>query len=257
MKNRLLSTLVFLSLLIGAVFLLSGCGHLGSFFFPEAPDRDAKVEWRKTLKMNINGETHFGMVKVQESKKYIIKIYPFDDHIDRVQWRTCHRDGFADKAVESSFWPWSKKNKFYQLDFSPNQIELNRACGLRIESLTKKHTVMEFGLILFHDIRPEVSLGAGLACNGEFYAREGVAECQGAVGSTQEIYFSEKVYQDESENRRCPPLKEIEDGVFSYKVPRGECVYPLKVNRKHQNGRYIMMNLFTYGFEKNPPPEIE
>ena len=73
--------------------------------------------------MTINNFLYYGTAVVKDADEYTIRIYPAFKEIDRLQWRTCHRGGHADKAVTHGFWPWSPNKQFFELKFKPRDIE--------------------------------------------------------------------------------------------------------------------------------------
>jgi len=237
------------------LLLLSGCSTLSDFIFPKVADKDASLEWRKDLLMDVNGKIYRGMAKVPKASVYKIKIYPSDKRIDRLQWRTCHREDFADKAVERGLWPWSKKDKHFSMNFYPKKIELDRACPLNFEALAEKHKSMAFGMVIFPDIRPHVVLRATLECDGRTEIMTGTSECQGAISTIQKIHFDGEVFQDDRPNEKCPPMKKVKPNVFEFFMPKNLCVYVFKSKQKAINGKFKTHNLITYGYERLPPPD--
>lgn len=245
----------FLALFL-SLFWLSGCASITDFLFPEALDKDARVEWRKELKMEVNGKVYRGLGLTEFASIYEIKIYPGFKEIDRLQWRTCHREDFVDKAVENGFWPWSKKDEFFKFEFRAKPIELNRSCPLRFESLTMKHKTLEFGMLLFPDSRPWINLPASVECNGQVELYEsGKSICQAPANTVQKIRFSSDVVQDETPNELCPPMKEVRPGEFEFFMPENECVYIFGKPERHESGEFRKHILTTFGYEKIPPPE--
>lgn len=238
------------------VFMTLGCSTLQGFLFPDALDKDAKVAWAKDLKMIINDRFYFGTAVVPSADKYNIKIYPAFEEIDRLQWRTCHRGGHADKAVTHGFWPWSKKQDFFFLQFQPRDIELDRACTLDFEALTKKRKNMSFGMVVFPDSRAWINLSATVECNGRLHLYDGTSVCQAPVQSVQRIALKAGVIQDERPNKDCPPMREVSKGVFEYYMPKDQCIYLFKIKEKHESGKYRTHKLITYGSEKVPPAEL-
>lgn len=236
-------------------FLFVGCSTLSDFFYPTSIDKDPRIEWRKDMRFDVNGVACRGMTIVPPAKTYQIKIYPSDQRIDRLQWRTCHRGDFADKAVEYGIWPWSKKEKYFTMNFSPTPIELNRACPLQLEALAFKHKSMSFGTILFPDTRANLNLPATLECNGQLKARIGTSECQAPKDSIQRITFESEVFQDERPNEQCPPMKRVSEKVFEFFMPKDLCVYVFKSLEKDKSGKFRTHHAVTYGYEQIPPPE--
>lgn len=233
-----------------------GCSTLQGFFVPDAADKDAKVEWKKDMKFSVNGAVYYGVAVVDHADEYVIKVYPSYQKIDRIQWRTCHQDGHADKAVVHGFWPWSSKDEFFTMKVRASHIERDRACPLEIESLTAQNKSMSFGIIIFDDLRPWVDLSATLECNGKLglYSR-GQSACQAPVNSVQRIAVDTEAIQDDRPNDNCPPMKQAAPGVFEYFMPKGKCVYVFKVPRRHESGEWLTHNLITYGYERIPPAE--
>lgn len=236
------------------IFFIAGCASISDFLLPQPIDKDPNVEWRKDLVLDVNGKRYKGMALVPTQSKYEIKIYPADKRIDRLQWRTCHRNDSVDKAVESGFWPWSKKKEYFTMIFEPKSIELERACPLRIEALAQKHKSMAFGMVIFPDSRQHYNLEAVLECNGRTQIRVGTSECQGAIMSLHKVIFGGEVVQDDRPNEQCPPMKQVQENVFEFFMPKNECVYLFKSFEK-VDGKYRTHKIITYGYEKIPPPQ--
>ena len=246
----------YLIILLEVILLsLSGCASIQDFLNPSTADKDASVEWRKDILLEVNGKAYRGIATVPPAEVYTIKIYPPDDRIDRLQWRTCHREDFSDKAVKYGSWPWSKKQKYFEMQIAPRPIELERSCPLMLEALAQKHKEMGFGMVIWPDSRPEFTLNSTIECNGIRKIRKGTGECQGPVGSIHKIYFSEKVYTDDRANEKCPPMRRVSDNVYEFFMPKDVCVYPFLSARKHDNGKRISYKILTYGYEKIPPPK--
>jgi len=238
------------------MFSVLGCSTLQGFFFPQVADKDASVAWEKDLKMKVNGKLYYGTAVVPKADVYTISIYPAYKEIDRLQWRTCHRGGHADQAVEHGFWPWSKRQKYFTFKIRPKDIERERACALKIEALAKRHKSMAFGMIAFPDIRPWYNISSTVECNGKLgIYTQGTSLCQAPFKSIQRISFSGEVYMDDKANSFCPPFKEIEQGVFEFFMPKNECIYNFVKAEEHSSGRLRSHKFITFGYEKTPPPE--
>lgn len=248
---------MFIIVLTLILLVSTSCSTLQGFIFPDVDDRDASIEWEKDMKMVINGKTYHGVAVVPEADEYEFKIYPAYKRIDRLTWHTCHGGDHADKAVVHGFWPWSKKSNFFSMKMRISDIERERACPLELEALTMKNKSMAFGIVLFPDLRPWVSLGATLECNRRLLLPEvnGISACQAPVDSIQRISLHREAVQDERPNANCPPMDQISPGTFEYFMPKGKCVYVFKIPKKHVSGRYYQHNLITYGWEKSPPAE--
>ena len=229
------------------LLMLSSCSTLTGFFFPKSEDKDANIEWRKDMLIDVDGKIYRGIAMVPSKGTYNLKIYPAEKRIDRLQWRTCHREDFVDKAVKHGFWPWSKKQEYFSMSFTPKNIELERACPLMIEGLAEKHKSLSFGMLVFPDIRPWISLSAKLECNGKLVPAKGTSECQGAISTIHKIHFNGEVFQDDRPNEKCPPLKKIKPNVFEFFMPKNLCVYLFKSRQKHSSGKFMTHKLLTYG----------
>jgi len=243
-------------ILMFSMLFLGGCATLQGFLFPDASDKNTELSWQKDLKMSINGKFYYGMATVKPATDYHIRIYPAYKEIDRLQWRTCHRGGHADKAVKHGFWPWSAKQEYFSMTFRQADIEKDRACTLDLEALTMRRKSMSFGMIVFPDSRPWLNLGATLECNGRLVVSQGgMSACQGPYQSIQRIALKSGVVQDDRPNEKCPPMQQVSEGVFEYYMPKGQCVYVFKVPDLHESGRFRQHNLITFGYEAIPPAE--
>lgn len=238
-----------------AIMTTLGCSTLQGFLFPEARDKDTKVAWEKDMKMEVNGVTYYGTAVVPKSDVYTIKIFPAFKEIDRIQWRTCHRGGHADLAVRHGRWPWSRKQQYFTLTIKPRDIEMDRACTLNLEALTRKRKNMSFGMVVFPDSRSWMKLGGTLECNGVLHVMGGTSLCQSPWKAIQRIAFKPGVIQDlgTDDVKQCVPMKEITPGVFEYYMPKSRCVYQFISPDKDESGRYIEHKLITFGYEKTPP----
>ena len=239
-------------LLIFPIFYISGCATL----FPSSLEKDHKIEWKKDLLMSINDKMYHGIALVPKARLYNIKIFPPVKTIDRIQWGSCHGGDNADKAVEYGLWPWSKKQKYFSMTYTPKNIELDRACPLKITALAQKHKAMAFGMIIVPDVKPHISLKATLECNRKTQLKKvGTTACQAAIKSIHRIHFDGEVFQDARENIKCPPFKKVKPNVFEFFMPRDLCVYLFKSRQKAINGKFKTHKLITYGYEKVPPPK--
>lgn len=235
---------------------LSGCTTLKDFFVPEVSDKDANVEWQKTLKFSVNDVGYRGVAVLPKAPSYHLKIYPSDKTIDRFQWRTCEGGDYEDKVIEKNFWGSTNKD-YHEMDVTPTAIELDRACTMKIESLSGKHKIMDFGWLIFPSSRPEVNITATLHCARVTAKYRGKSGCEAPEGAIYRIQFENKVYQDESEDEQCPPLAELSNNLFEGFVPKAECVYLFMSLERHENGKRLEHILHTYGWEKSPPPEYK
>lgn len=241
------------ALLVGALLFTTSCSSIRNFLLPEEKDKDARVEWQKTLRFDVNGEQFRGMAILPRAASYKFRIYPYDKNIDRLQWRTCAGFDFVDKAVKRGW--FGGGDKYFEMDFAPTAIELDRACSLKIESLSAKKKVMEFGMAIFPDTRVEIDLPARLECNRRVTNYVGKTACHAPNGTIHRIVFQQEVFQDDRPNAECPPMKKIGDRSFEFFMPRNECIYQFNALEKHTNGEDRKFLLHTYGFEKVPPPE--
>ena len=241
--------------LLLSLILVSGCATIRDFIFPDDNFKDANIHWQKTLQFEVNGKAYRGLAMVERAKEYKLRIFPNDKTIDRLQWRTCQGGDFVDKAVDRSFWRWKKTEKHFDMTFALTEIEKERACTFKIDSLAGKNKVMEFGMIIFPSSRPEVSLPALLECNRATVQTVGKGGCHAPVGTIQRITFKQKVYQDETPHVECPPLTEIKGNKFEYHIVKDECVYVFMSPDRHENGEFREYTLHTIGYEKSPPPE--
>ena len=237
------------------LLFLSGCSTLTDFFLPAAMNKNPKVEWRKDLLLEVDDKIYRGVALVPIKTTYSITIWPSDERIDRLQWRTCHREDYVDKAVKRGFWPWSKDDKFFKMSFTPKRIELDRACPLMLEALAEKHKSMSFGMVIFPDANTHVSLPAIIECDGRTERSTGVSECQGAVDTIHKINFDGEVFQDDRPNATCPPMKQVKSNSFEFFMPKDLCVYLFKSPQKDANGKYKTHKLITFGYEQIPPPK--
>jgi len=233
---------------------LSGCASLRGFFVPEVADKDARIEWQKTMKFSVNGKMYRGIAVLPNANTFNLKIYPADKTIDRFQWRTCEGADFQDKVIKTNFWGKAKK-KYHEMNITPTKIEQDRACTMKLESLSGKHKVMEFGWIIFPDSREEVNIPAVTECSRQTTPGTGKSACQAPMSSVYRIGFADKVYQDIEDEKACPPLNEIDQNRFEGYMPIDECLYLFMSLERHSNGKRREHILHTYGWEKSPPPE--
>lgn len=243
---------IFVLLLAALVF--SGCASMKDFFMPSDIEESAKIKWRKNLKMKINNIRYRGLAVVPKAGTYEMKIYPTYKEIDRLQWGTCHGDDFADEAVENSIWPWGKDDDYFKLNFTPEDVELERACPLNIEALTKKHKLMDFGMVIFPPVDPSYRLYAALQCNRQRLPGRGYNGCQAPVGAITTIEFPIRVLQSIAPDEQCPPMEQITNSHFEFYMPRGWCTYTFEAEVPNADGEIVKHVIHTYGYEENPPP---
>lgn len=250
---------VHLKLLVVLMLLNSlGCSTLQGFLFPESVSKDTKVSWEKDLRIQVDDRIYYGMALVPRKKKYNIYIFPPNEEISRLQWRTCHRGGAAKDAVQNGKWPWSKKQKYFKLEFEPMPVELERACTLSFEALAKSNKVMGFAMVVFPDSRPWYDLPLSMECNGSIQSFVGgTSICQAPVGAITRVDFGPtgKFFQDETPDLKCPPLKSKGNNVYEFKMPKDECVFSFKAGEEHSSGNLRSHKIITFGFEKSPPQE--
>jgi len=234
-----------------------GCSSLQGFLFPDKADKDTTVSWEKDLRMQVHDKVYYGTAVVPERESYTIYIFPPYQNITRLQWRTCHRGGAAKDAVQNGKWPWSKKEKYFKMQYVPKDIERERACALKFEALAKDRKSIAFGMIAFPDLRPWFDVPSTVECNGEVNLYfDGTSMCQAPVNAITRISFNSEIYMDMTDNVNCPPFKEIAKGIFEFKMPKDECVYNFKKAEEHkESGKLRSHKLITFGFEKTPPQE--
>lgn len=239
------------------VLVSLGCSSLQGFFFPNVADKDAKIAWEKDLRIQVNKSVYHGTAVVEKAEKYWIYIFPPYKEITRLQWRTCHRGGVAKNAVKYGRWPWSEKQEYFKMEFTPRDLELERACTLSFEALDKSKKSMGFAMVAFPDIRPWYDVSATVECNGALDAlMKGTSLCQAPVGAVTRISFADEIFMDETPDEKCPPFKKIAPNVFEFKMPKDECVFNFIKKEYHkESGRLRSHKFITFGYEQSPPPE--
>lgn len=239
-----------------------GCSTLQGFLFPNKSDKSTEFAWEKDLRMQVNDKVYFGTAVVKDAEQYQILIFPPYKEISRLQWRTCHRGGAVKDAVKNSRWSFKdlfrkkEKIKYFPLPFSPRDIERERACSLKFEALDKSQKAMAFGMIAFPDLRPWFNVPATVECNGKVDVYfDGTSLCQAPAGAITRVSFSGEIYMDPRENAKCPPFKEIKEGVFEFKMPVDECIYNFRKPQEHESGNLRAHKFITFGYQKTPPQE--
>lgn len=239
------------------LFSTAGCAHVKKLFDESAP-KSTTVEWRKTLKMKVNGIKYYGVGLVPYSEKYEIKIYPPNKTIDLLQWSSCDGSDFAPDAVKDYFWVWKKDDEFFKITdknspfFTLSDIQKSYVnCPLRIDALTKYKKGLYFGILLFYKktSKPQ-GLTVTVNCNRQKDRFDkGIAYCQASKGKVTWIEFSRPVvFTDDAVGERCPKLKRLSDRKIELYMGSGDCYY----NFMDENEQEI--DFYHYGFEENPPP---
>ena len=238
---------------------MTGVSQSRSDLFGNGIEKNVEYEWRKDLLMEVNNVRYRGIAIVPPAPLYDIKFYPPEKSIDRLQWNTCHRGDYADRAVQYGRWPWSKKESYFKMKFQPKSLELDRACPLNIVALTQRHKEMGFGMMIFPDPRPHIAIKSKVECNGSFIPSVGGTNgCQAPVDTIHKVHFDRtegEVYQDVRENAKCPPMRKVGSNTFEFFMPKDLCVYLFVSRRKASNGKFKMHKFLTYGYEKIPPPK--
>lgn len=228
MENRSGIIGIILMALMG-ILVFEGCSI--------APKSDAKKFYKLDIKIETKEVKASGMIVLPLKKSYTIKLRT-PGKMDVLYLKTCGRD-FQWERVRSGL---NKKKAV--IHYTPNEIEREGACPIKIESYDKKgrHAV---GFIDFQSA--ETTLPGTVVCEPKAIKFSGVSKCQGAVGSIKRIKFDVDVITryDELCFMNSPKLGKV----FEFNMSRGYCTFTfVEVQPPHRRHR-----LETYGYEEFRP----
>lgn len=229
-------------LLLVAPIFLSSCG----LFQKELHSLNADDTYKYNLIVEVNDTRYEGIGVLPPSDSYKIEVDP-PGKINRITFRTCHREIVADK--QGGGW------KDYEYIFNPIKgIEDSSACGLKITVFEEKKRRNALARFAFEDVRPEYNVIANSTCNGKVDQKKAVSICQSSQNLLQKIEFPFPMFVQSQ--GRCGALNGVAQK-FKYFMSEGECVYVFTAEQMAPNGKRYKHRLETVGYTDVPPIEVK
>jgi hypothetical protein len=173
------------------------------------PNPDAG-EVRKTLQIEDDGETHYGVVTLGSKPVYTLR-FRAKKKAEFIRISNCHRDEVFQTGGERSL----------TYVFKPNPTVERGSCVMLISFLDEKGA-HEFGAIDFRD--DDETMFANVACNGAIEGQVGASFCQAKSGTIQSLTFSSVTRVREGSG--CEPATSKDAGnTWLYTMQPGLCVY--------------------------------
>lgn len=189
------------------------------------------TEFKKTMKIKVNGKSGRGMLVVDKASKYKIKI-DLGSRSELVKLSSCHRE----YTVEKSGWSGRREHTF---EYTPvEEIELNGFCPIFIGSFDKSGG-HEWAMI---EIRNR-SMKAISTCNGVRKTEAGVSLCQSRAGLLQMISFPDKVRYESTDG--CGLVSSSDGMTYQYEIPKGVC----SIAFYHPRSK-VFHRLTTFGYNE-------
>lgn len=233
MNDVIRSILLLAGLIIFLLLVTSKCSL--------APPTDAKKAYKLDIKIETKEVRASGMIVLPIKKKYIITLRT-PGKMDILYLKTCARDDVVERARSGL------NAKKAVIHFTPNEIEKEGACPIKVESYSKKsrHAI---GFIDFQT--EDTTLPALVVCGKKNIKFTGVSKCQGAVGSMKRIKFDNEVMVKYDDKCFMKPDAEgrvvgyFKGKVFEYFMIKGYCPFAFRETKPP----YRRHRLTTYGWE--------
>lgn len=194
-------------LVIGAsasyVLLAGGCSSLITQSF------DPNIVYKHDVELTVNDTKGQGLVLVHEAPSYQIKAETKSE-FDYVILRTCHREDRLEQEGSS-----------FKYTYTPNTVELDKACHMTIHGFDKDNRMHSFGQIEINTHKR--LLPATLDCNGIKRDFLGESVCMSADQLIQRITFPVPTIAKGIEARCDIPIPE-DKMHYEFHMPTGKCV---------------------------------
>lgn len=241
------------------VMALTGCTT------PSVYKHDPSKDNYKNLEVMINGTTFKGVAVVPKAEQYEMIIKP-EKNVKRLSISSCHLDlVFDGKEIEEreakKWYDWGSKGIKYIYKIQ-KKIEDKQSCLLNIVAMNAENRAFDYFAADFLDTRPNVSMPATLACNGEkIVYGQGASICQAGVNTFQAIEFKDvtnfTAWDDESSEEvdagPCFDALTSKDGKwYEYTVIPGQCTYYFTSTKKCNGDLYCQHRATFFGVTDFP-----
>lgn len=194
-----------------ALYLLAGCSSTSQVLEPG-------LFYKRDLSIEVNGQSHEGVVVVPRASQYEIVISPRGD-ADLLRIQSCHRE----ESFEKISGGWFKKNQF-KYSYSPRPgLEDEGVCPLRIDVYEAKPGRHSWALIEME--HPDYTVSARLHCNGSTSVFNGVGVCQGKSDTIQKLEFMQEVRFAPPMPSSCSEPKKVDGLSWEFQMSYGECLF--------------------------------
>lgn len=207
------------------LIITSNCSNLNQTL-------DINKYYPHDIEIKVNNIKGKGIVIAPFSKKYEIRIKA-PGKLDLLQWVTCHRSKYQEKAGS-----WFSGSAAY-FEYEPQYKEEHDRCDMQIYGYEKVKGRHASAYVLFESAKYKVQ--ARLHCNGSTKYLNGVGGCSSKAGTYQQIEFGSEVKSVKPMADNCPKLPDADK--IQFKLPRGNCTYIFKEGAK-------FFRLKTYGWDE-------
>lgn len=230
--------------IIALIMLLSliGCSSVQPPFEPES---FKKGLYRKDMKIDANGYKGHGVVVVPKQSNYKMEVLAMGN-LDLFTFTSCHREITQEDAGYKGRWLGIGKNKkLAKMEFMPaKNIEDNGSCPIDFGGYEKSRGRHSWGVMLMENT--ESTLPSLVQCNGRDTQYRGTSACQSRAGLVQRIEFPRRVVYDLDSNCNYENVKLIDDKIFEYQMPEGQCT----IYFQEVGGEKRISEHYDYGYSK-------
>lgn len=185
------------------------------------PRTEQKILSNSTYKLDIGmefeGNFYRGVARLPIRKYYDIKFKSYGK-LNYFTFNTCSTDATFENAGGRII-----KQKEVKLRYTPNQIENDLFCDVKISTVEKLKHRNTAGLIVFAN--PFFSLDALLICGGSSTEHRGVNVCRNRVGNYVRLVFKNPVtHADDPKTPLCN-ISITNKKVIEFTMRKGFCSY--------------------------------
>jgi hypothetical protein len=213
------------------------------------PPLDPKIYYKHDMVMNIDGTDYLGVAVAPRSDHHKIVITSQED-MDLLQISSCAEDFDISNAIKNSgIGGWLFPKRSFTFNYSPNAVERQPGCLLKIQGLNKAEGRHSWAFIQWMD--PKFNLPAIVSCNNAAdFKTNGTTICQNLQHLIMRISFDTPVLLSSKVLDRCklPDAATTDSLHWQFQVANRECIYEF-MEQKEPFRRHV---LTTVGYEAVP-----
>lgn len=232
-------------LMLLSILLLASCATNQPPFEPES---FKKGLYRKDMKIVANGHSGHGVLVVPKEEKYQMEIKALGK-LDLFTFQSCHREiTQEDAGYKGKFLGFGKDKKLAKMEYEPVKgLEDDGACPVDLGGYEKVQGRHSWGSVIAENTK--FKLPAIIKCNGRETQSRGTSACQSHAGLIQRIEFQVDVGYDLDKNCEYEGVKLINNRIFQYRIPEGNCVTYFRA-KELINEKKVYAEHYDYGYTK-------
>lgn len=231
-------------ILLSALFLVSCATNQPPF----EPESFKKGLYRKDMKIVANGHKGHGVLVVPQNKKYKLEMKALGK-LDLFTFQSCHREITQEDAGYKGKWlGFGRDKKLAKMEYEPvTGLEDDGSCPVDIGGYEKKKGRHSWGSLIPEN--KHFKLPAIIKCNGREVQSRGTSVCQSHAGLIQRVEFQMDVGYDLDAKCEYKDVKLINNRVFQYRVPEGNCLMYFRA-KELIDGKKVYAEHYDYGYTK-------